>query len=225
MATRRGTKKPIGRPTTSLQTGRVQQKLRTRDSLVDAAIKFIRSGRDYSVADVADAAKVARATAYYYFATKESLHSQAILKFVATTDYPAFDDVFRRTPGVAARLRALVEASDTSIRKHEAQYRALLRSSLDEHHGVKLPRRPPQRRQWLTEALEPLRASTNRVSFDRLVGALSLCMGIEAEITLRDVCGFTASEARAIKTWAASSLLAAAMPSTKKKATGEVDIG
>jgi AcrR family transcriptional regulator len=218
MAMQRAQPKAAARVTASLQSGRVQQKARTRKALVDAAIAFVREGRDFSVADVADVALVGRATAYCYFRTKESLYAQAVLTFVSTTDYPSFDQVFRRTADVDARVHAVVEASDASIRLHEAQYRALLRSSLEDDPGAKLPRRPAHRRQWLSEALEPLRTSIDRASFDRLVGALSLCVGIEAHVTLRDVCGFSATEARAIKAWAASALLGAA--NVRKRGSG-----
>ena len=219
---------PVSRPkaaeraTASLQTGRVQQKARTRKALVDAAIEFVRDGRDFSVGDVADAALVSRATAYSYFRTKEALQAQAVLTFISTTDFPEFEAVFRRTASVGARVHAVVEASDASIRAHEAQYRALLRSSLDDDGDAELPRRPANRRQWLSGALEPLHASVDEAAFDRLVGALSLCVGIEAHVTLRDVCGFSAAEARAIKMWAATALLEAvtgAPPEAKAAAT------
>jgi AcrR family transcriptional regulator len=201
--------KAAERVTASLETGRVQQKARTRKALVDAAIEFVRAGRDFSVADVADAALVGRATAYTYFKTKESLHAQAVLTFVASNDFPAFEEIFKRTHSAEARVRAVVNASDASIRLHEAQYRALLRSSLEDEKDPTLPRRPANRRQWLNDALEPLRGSLDRATFDRLVGALSLCVGIEAHVTLRDVCGFSETEARDIKEWAAAALVEA----------------
>jgi AcrR family transcriptional regulator len=222
---------PVSRPTAaerataSLQTGRVQQKARTRKALVDAAIEFVRDGRDFSVGDIADAALVSRATAYSYFKTKEALQAQAVLTFISTTDFPEFDAVFRRTANVEARVHAVVEASDASIRAHEAQYRALLRSSLEDEGDAELPRRPANRRQWLSGALEPLRATLDRAAFDRLVGALSLCVGIEAHVTLRDVCGFSATEARAIKNWAASALLGAAASEAPKAKRGAAKKG
>ena len=49
---------------TDLSVGRVDQKLRTRDALVNVAAGFIRLGEDFSVADVADRAEVSRPTAY-----------------------------------------------------------------------------------------------------------------------------------------------------------------
>jgi AcrR family transcriptional regulator len=208
---------PVSRPTASLETGRVQQKARTRKALVDAAIGFVREGRDFSVGDVADAALVGRATAYTYFKTKESLRAQAVLTFVASNDFPSFEGAFAQTADAETRVQAVVEASDKSIRLHEAQYRALLRSSLEDGQGDELPRRPANRRQWLTDALQPMRASLDDAAFDRLVGALSLCLGIEAHVTLRDVCGFSEQEASAIKAWAAAALVAAAKPKTRPR--------
>jgi AcrR family transcriptional regulator len=194
----------VSRPTASLETGRVQQKARTRKALVDAAIGFVREGRDFSVGDVADAALVGRATAYTYFKTKESLRAQAVLTFVASNDFPSFEGAFAQT-------------ADAETRVQEAQYRALLRSSLEDGQGDELPRRPANRRQWLTDALQPMRASLDDAAFDRLVGALSLCLGIEAHVTLRDVCGFSEQEASAIKAWAAAALVAAAKPKTRPR--------
>ncbi len=43
--------------------------------------------------------------------------------------------------------------------------------------------------------------------FRRLVAALSLCMGIEALVVLRDVCALESSEAQEALRWAARTLL------------------
>jgi AcrR family transcriptional regulator len=199
------------RSPTDLTSGRANQKARTRQALVDAAMSFVREGREFSVADVADAARVGRTTAYCYFPTREALFAQAVLTLVASTDYPDFYDLFQRSSDVAARVKAVVETSDASIALHEEQYRAMLRLSLEADPADELPCRPAYRRQWLTDALEPLRNEMDGRSFDRLVAALSLCVGIEAHVSLCDVCGLTPEEARAVKLWTARALLEAAI--------------
>jgi AcrR family transcriptional regulator len=199
------------RSTTDLASGRANQKARTRQALVDAAISFVREGQEFSVADVADAARVGRTTAYCYFPTREALFAQAVLTFVASTDYPDFYELFRQSSDVAARVTAVVETSDASITLHEEQYRAMLRLSLESDPADELPRRPAYRRQWLADAMEPLRDAIDRRSFGRLVAALSLCVGIEAQISLCDVCGLTPEEARTVKLWTARALLKAAI--------------
>ena len=199
------------RSTTNLAAGRTNQKARTRQALVQAAMAFVRAGQEFSIADVADAARVGRTTAYCYFPSREALFAQAVLTLVASTDYPDFYELFRQTSDVAARVGAVVETSDGSIARHEAQYRAMLRLSLEADPPTELPRRPAYRRQWLADALAPLREALDRRAFDRLVAALSLCVGIESHITLRDVCGLTPEGARDVKLWAARTLLTAAM--------------
>lgn len=176
---------------------------------------FVRDGQDFSIADVADAARVGRTTAYCYFPTKESLFAQAVLTLVASTDYPDFYELFRQSSDVAARVNAVVETSDASITLHEEQYRAMLRLSLEADQANALPRRPAYRRQWLADALAPLREELDRHSFRQLVAALSLCVGIEAHISLRDVCGLTPDQARRVKLWTARALLQAAIAESK----------
>jgi AcrR family transcriptional regulator len=199
------------RSTTDLASGRANQKARTRQALVEAAMAFVRQGQEFSVADVADAARVGRTTAYCYFPTREALFAQAVLTLVASNDYPDFYELFRQSSDVAARVDAVVETSDASITLHEEQYRAMLRLSLEADPADELPRRPAYRRQWLTDALDPLRDTLDPRSFGRLVAALSLCVGIEAQISLCDVCGLTPDEARAVKLWTARALLKAAL--------------
>jgi AcrR family transcriptional regulator len=199
------------RATADLASGRANQKARTRQALVEAAMVFVRAGQEFSIADVADAARVGRTTAYCYFPTKAALFAQAVLTLVASTDYPDFYECFGQTSDVAARVSAVVETSDASIARHEAQYRAMLRLSLEADPASELPRRPAYRRHWLADALAPLRDALDRHAFERLVAALSLCVGIESHVALRDVCGLPADEARKVKLWAARALLSAAL--------------
>lgn len=197
--------------------GRVNQKARTREALVDAAIALVSEGKEFSVPDVADLARVSRTTAYNYFPTVESLYRQAVLTFVARQDL-GFYQLFERSRDVEARVTSVVEMSDASVNAHEPQYRGLLGVSL-ESHDDDLPRRPAYRPKWLSDALEPVREQLDPSVFERLVSALSLTVGIEAHVTLRDVCGLTAAQARRTKVWAAQALLAAALAEVRKRET------
>src|SRR5258708_3590641 len=59
-------------------TGRVNQKLRTRTAIVQAAAELSRTGREVTMPEVAKAALVSEATAYRYFPDLASLLSEAI---------------------------------------------------------------------------------------------------------------------------------------------------
>jgi len=208
------------RSTTDLTTGRVNQKARTYQALIEAAIGFVREGQDFSVADVADAAKVGRTTAYTYFPTKEALFAHAVSEFVVRADYDELSKFLRETTDVATRVMAVVEASDSSVALHEEQYRALLRISLQADPADELPRRPAYRQKRLRDALAPMRDQFDSCVFERLVAALTLCVGIEAQINLRDVCGLTPEEAREVKLWTARTLLQSALSEIEEPEAG-----
>jgi len=173
-------------------------------------MSFVREGRDFSIADVADAARVGRTTAYGYFPTKDALFAQAASEIVVRADFADLSELFQQSSDIKTRVKAVVEASDTSIRAHEAQYRALLRISLETDQGDE-PRRVAYRPKRLLEALAPVREELDERLLERLVAALSLCVGIEAHIALCDVCGLTPEEAAEIKLWAAEALLKAVL--------------
>ncbi len=99
----------------------------------------------------------------------------------------------------------------------EAAFRTMLRLSLEQtsdeeqHHGGESA--PPRLRgggrvRWIEKALAPVRGRFEEPDFRRLVAALSLCMGIEALVVLRDVCALgSSSEAQEVLLWAARTLL------------------
>jgi hypothetical protein len=97
----------------------------------------------------------------------------------------------------------------------EAAFRTMLRLSLEqppeeERHGSELALsrlRGGGRVRWVEKALAPIRGRFEEPDFRRLVAALSLCMGIEALVVLRDVCGLGSSEAQDVLLWAARRLL------------------
>ncbi|HTJ66099.1 MAG TPA: TetR/AcrR family transcriptional regulator [Actinospica sp.] len=67
-------------------TGRVNQKLRTRAAIVQAAGELSRTGREVTMPEVAKAALVSEATAYRYFPDLASLLSEAIVGQLPTPE-------------------------------------------------------------------------------------------------------------------------------------------
>ena len=62
---------------------------------------------------------------------------------------------------------------------------------------------------WIEKALEPLCHTLSEEQYARLVSALSLVIGWEAMIVLRDVRGLSPDEEKAVTTWAARVLVEA----------------
>lgn len=193
-----------------LETGRVDQKQRTRDALVAKAMELLRAGKVFSVAEVADLARVGRTTAYRYFPTQASLLAQAVLTAVGHMDEGHFDGFFKTCSDPALRVEAVVKTADASVRAHESEYRTMLRLSF-ESEARDVPHRSRFRVKWLEKALADVRRQLGKKSYERVVAALGLCVGIEPSVVLGDIYQLSAENAREVKLWAAKALLRQAL--------------
>lgn len=198
------------------QEGRINQKRRTRAAILAAAVELLEGGQRPTVAEVADAALVSRATAYRYFPTQEYLLFEAALESTRSDiDRELKDNTLPEDPEV--RLEMLIDALQKRIIDKEAAFRTMLRLSLEqspqeeEQYGgesVPSPRlRGGGRVRWIEKALAPVEGRFEESDFRRLVAALSLCMGIEALVVLRDVCALESTKAEEVLRWAARTLL------------------
>lgn len=201
------------------QRERVNQKRRTRAALVQAARELLEQGRTPTIADVADEALVSRATAYRYFPSQEHLLLDVVLE-------RSIDEIDRavaaaaRSPEVAARVEGLVSAIHEEIAANEPGFRRLLQLSI----AQSVPDRPSvatirgeRRLQWIAQALEPIASETDDDSLRRLTSALALCVGAEAFVVLRDLCGLEPEEADDTLRWAARALVTAARSDAQRR--------
>lgn len=197
-----------------LDTGRTNQKWRTREALMQATNALIREGKTPTVTDAADAARVARTTAYRYFPTQNLLLAGAAL--YASSASPGMGvDLVAGMPGTTAeRVDAVVRADWENTLRNEVSFRVYLSAAMRDGAGT----RPANRVRWFSIALEEAKSALPKAEFRRLVSALSLCVGTESLVTLKDVCGLSADEALDVKLWAAQALVAAALG--QKKSTG-----
>ena len=200
------------------QQGRINQKRRTRAAILAAAVELLEGGQRPTVAEVADAALVSRATAYRYFPTQEYLLFEAALESTRSDIDRELDE--KRLPeDPEARLEMLIDALQERIVDKEAAFRTMLRLSLEQtsdeerYDSESAPSRlrGGGRIRWIEKALAPVEGRFEEPHFRRLVVALSLCMGIEALIVLRDVCALEPEEAEEVSHWASRTLLRSAL--------------
>jgi AcrR family transcriptional regulator len=188
-------------------TGRVQQKARTRDALVTAARKLLTDGATPTVEQAADAAQVARATAYRYFPNQSAL--------LAAT-YPEIGEPSlvgaRGLTDPAARLDAVSESLTRQIVEHEPELRTMLRLSLDPDPAKRgdLPLRQGRRITWVADALEPLRDEIPAQELDRITISIAAALGIEALVWLTDIAKLSREEAQTVMRWSARAMLESA---------------
>jgi AcrR family transcriptional regulator len=185
--------------------GRERQKSRTRRLLLEAAAELVRNGQEPSIAELAEAAEVSRATAYRYFPTKELLLAEVTL-FAAggPLEIAERDGNLPVPDAVAAFVRQVADWAYAN----EQPLRTLLRLSLDPATGV---RRPGHRREWIPQLLEPIRDRMSEETYRRLSTALALLMGIDPIVLLKDIAGASKEEALDTLEWTARSLVEAAL--------------
>ena len=185
---------------------------RTYRQLLAHAMELARSGRMVTVAEVAAAAGVSRATAYRYFGSRSALVSRIVEE--------SLGPVRRFESGATdgrARLQELFSKTFPRFQEFEPHMRAALQLSL-EHAALERagtlheePYRRGHRVQILAAAAAPLKRELGIAGFERLIRALSLVYGIESYVVLKDIWGASNREVDAIARWMADALVAAAL--------------
>jgi AcrR family transcriptional regulator len=198
----------------SSETGRVNQKRRTRNAIAEAARDLLGQGITPTVTQAAELALVSRTTAYRYFPTQESL----LMEVALNIDVDELERLVATPLGAETpqdRTLDILDGLNEHVFAAEAQYRTALRLYLDvwldaAATGDDAPVvREGRRRRWYETSLEPLRSSVDADEWDHLITALCVLGGPEAMTVLCDVCRLDADRGRAATRWAAATLLRA----------------
>jgi len=190
------------------ETGRVNQKRRTRDALVSAAREIVAAGQTPTVEQAAEAAGISRTTAYRYFTSQRVLLAAAHPETGRASLLPenASNDPAERLDTV---LRTMIERNLET----EAQQRTMLRLSLEAtpEERAQLPLRQGRAIGWISEALSPLGDRMSADELHELALAIRATTGIEALVWLVDVAGLSRSRAAALLRRSGLALLAQAL--------------
>lgn len=195
---------------TDLAAGRTNQKLRTRQALIDAVNRLLAGGATPTFEEVAEAAMVSRATAYRYFRSLDELMADAFFE----RRLAGREETFARvSDDPAERLFAAEAAVNGVLMENERAMHLMARSFIDQwldeaHQGDSS--RPGRRLSLIDAALETLHEVPPQAR-RRLRNAAALAIGMEAVISLRDVCGLDRREARATARWALEAMVARAL--------------
>lgn len=189
-------------------TGRTNQKTRTRDALIAATRRLLSEGVTPTMEGAATAAATSRTTAYRYFPNLRAL-------LVAT--YPHIEErslLGSKPPADPAdRLELVAENQIRRILKYEPEMRAVLRVSLDPDatDDAGLPMHRGLRIGWIEDALAPLQGRLPAAELRQLTYGVGATLGIEAFVWLTDIAKLSRAEAVAIMRSNASGLLRSAL--------------
>jgi AcrR family transcriptional regulator len=181
-----------------LDSGRIIQKLKTREALILKANELLKKGALLSIEQVAKEAGISKATAYRYFTKLDALKREASLQLKAETPYNLFKDL----PGndMQLRLSRLIDYHFNLFIENESEFRLFLSSVIgDSLTNDNADLRGGRRIALITEALMPLKKMIGKDEFDQMVYALTLVFGIESITILRDLCKLDNDEI--LKNW------------------------
>ncbi len=195
----------------SQEAGRVEQKRRTRVALLAAAVALVADGGNPTVGDAAAAAGISRRTAYRYFPTQERLLTEAALEALR----PQVEQYLtgsNRLVDVEERLDAIVRQMYRLTIANEGLLRTIIRLTIEQRASEPGAQglRGQRRIAWIETALSSLRTELGKARFSRLVSGISLCVGPEALLVLRDVRDLSDAQAVDVALWATRALLRAA---------------
>lgn len=193
-------------------TGRSQQRLRTRKDLLQAASRLMRKGGQPTLEEVAAEALVSRATAYRYFPDVGALLAEASLDVEVPAPQTLFGDATTEDP--VTRLEMVDMAMHDAVVENEPQMRRMLAHAithaLDASPGKGTPPRQNRRLPLINAALAPARTQFAPAALRRLEYALALLVGTEGVIVGKDVLRIEDAELRRVKRWAIRALVDAA---------------
>ncbi|MGW2561579.1 TetR/AcrR family transcriptional regulator [Streptomyces sp. NPDC001514] len=180
--------------TTQTDTGRSNQKKRTRAAIVEAARELIGTGAEVTMPAIARAALVSEATAYRYFPDLPSLISEALAGV-----WPAPDDALRPVADSRDPVERVAFACEFLLRgilARQGAVRAMIAATITRPETPTA--RPGIRFGLIDHALVPLRdtlGATDPDAFAQLKRDLAVVVSAEALFCLTDLCGLEADEA------------------------------
>jgi AcrR family transcriptional regulator len=190
-----------------LEGGRPNQRSRTRRDLLEAALRVSAEGKRATLDEIAEEARVSRATAYRYFPNVEDLLAEASLHVA----FPGPECLASASDDPVDRLICIDDAVDRMITANETALRMMIASaSKVPIHSRGVPSRQNRRLPLIEEALAPARSEFAPEAYKRLTQALCLAIGTEAMLVLKDVLNLTPKEARHVRRWTIESLVMSA---------------
>ena len=194
--------------TTQSPTGRVNQKLRTRNAILQAAVELMRTGRDVTMLEVAKAALVSEATAYRYFPDLASLLQEAMVGQMPTPAEALESVADSRDP--VERVAAATEHLLRHVLAFQGSTRAMIAATITRPESASA--RPGLRFGLIDHALAPLDDVLGAAELAQLKNDLAVVVSAEALFCLTDLCRLEPEDAIASAVHTATTLTRAALP-------------
>lgn len=189
----------------SLQRGRVKQKLKTRGAILAAAKRLMKKSQKITLEDVANEADISRATIYRYFSNIDLLVMEASLDI----QHASAEEIQHETNqfSLVDRILYIQEHYNTLAQKNEKSFRRYLSAALSASISKKKKVRGARRVASLKKSLEPFKSRMSKDEYEKLIHIASVLMGIDALIVTKDVCGLDNEQSSELLKWGIEMIL------------------
>lgn len=193
-----------------------------------AAAELLRAGRHPTVAEVADAAEVSRATAYSYFLSQQTLLEEAGLELAEKNgvESPLEEAWAGCGDDLVRRWEVFCPIYYDLFLKNEAVYRSMLRTQQERWleayargEAASVAVRQARRIPIIENLLAPLRDRIADVAYREHADGLVVVAGIEPLVVLKDICGATSDQAVERLAWAGRVMIEAALTAARSPST------
>ena len=183
-------------------TGRVNQKLKTREKILRAALDLLKNKVEFSLEDVAENMGSSRATVYRYFSNIDLLCAEAALSLHTKTTDELMKEV--NNLNLSETLFHIQKYFNTLAQKHEVAFRKYLSVALAESaKGVKADKLRGSRRPIILEkTLAKYTNEINPLNHRNLQLITSVLSGIEPLVANKDVNGLSNKDSNDLLKWA-----------------------
>ena len=177
-----------------IQTGRINQKLETRHKILESAKQLVQKGIDFNLEDVANNAKISRATIYRYYPNLEILSYEVGIDIGTKTPEDIIEDL--KDCSLKDMLLGIQNYYNEHAVNNENAFRkylsAVLTSASEKKRGARRNR---------TLQLALMKSDIRPKEKKDLVHLLAILMGIEPLIVAKDVSGLDNKEFKELMSW------------------------
>ncbi|WP_138991181.1 TetR/AcrR family transcriptional regulator [Larkinella sp. C7] len=188
-------------------TGRIKQKLATRNRILETAQHMLETGTLVSLEEVAKAMNISRATIYRYYSDVDLLYTEAALSL--RVKQPADFMADTQSMGLPESLLYVQGYFNAHAQLHETTLRKYLSVVLNEsiQAGSSGPLRGARRPAALEAILQPYIKQIGVENYNRLKQIITVLSGIEPLIANKDVNGLSNEASQELLQWALTMIL------------------
>jgi AcrR family transcriptional regulator len=186
-----------------LGTGRRNQKLKTRDRILDSTQILLEKKKEFTLEDVAKHAKISRATIYRYYSNIDILAAEAVLDLSTKSSEEIIEEV--KHLDLKEAIMAIQEYYNNLTIDHEAGFRKYMSVVLNAEKSKKM--RGARRKKTVFMLLQERVKGMDNEEMEKLANVATVLMGIEPFVVTKDVCLLNNEQSKEVLNWGLDKIL------------------